>query len=884
MALLATALLLTAAGCDRSAPPATETAPAATPVVTVPVRPLSANITEDYARFRATQVANVDYTLAMQLDAASTEYAGKVRVEFDLATPDAPVTIDFAEGKILSLHVNGTKLEPDYNGFYLILPANAMKAGRQQVDIEFSHAYSTDGVGFYRWVDPEDQRVYVYTDFEPYQANRLFPIFDQPDLKATYELTVDTPADWIVVSSEPEFSVSDSGTGKRWSFNRSKRFSSYIFSLHAGPWQAWSAQAGKVPIRLLVRQSLAQHVNHAEWLKVTQQGFEFFEKYYEVPYPFTKYDQVIVPDFLSGAMENVGAVTFSERYVKRGGATRVEREKLANVVLHEFAHMWFGDLVTMRWWNGLWLNESFANFMANLAEEGNTEFTEAWLTYFVNDKIDAYEADEQVITHPIELPVKDTDSAFANFDDITYGKGGAVLKQLSRFVGLENFRKGVSEYLKEHSWQNTELEDFMGAQARASGINLDAWTKEWLYTSGVNTLAAEKTCENGRLKSLRLKQAAAAGSPATRTHRLQVATYDAGGKAPTSVTEVLLNKAEQEISPAPDVPCPALVYPNYDDWAFIKVQLSKEEFAFLKDGLRGIPEPLTRAMLWRNVWEAVRDAQMPLSDLITLIPDNTAAESEIFTTELATDTAARALTRLHWFGDKEAAAAFAAKLEDLAWKKLESGKLDADARLVWFDFYARVAANPAALDRLAGLLEGTVKLPGLELGQDRRWNVVTKLTEHAHARAAALLAVEAARDTTARGKQTLLAVDAVKPDLATKERWIETFINDKEMTLADARTAMRAIFPSSQADLGRRVQQRILDALPQLGAEREQPYIDTYVSWLVQGWCEADSVGRLEAALEKNKDATLTVTNALKVALQDDRRCLAMKELETAKR
>jgi aminopeptidase N len=546
--------------------------------------------------------------------------------------------------------------------------------------------------------------------------------------------------------------------------------------------------------------------------------------------------------------------------------------------------MWFGDLVTMRWWNGLWLNESFANFMANLAEEGNTEFRESWLTYFVNDKIDAYEADEQVITHAIELPVKDTDSAFANFDDITYGKGGSVLKQLSKYVGPESFRKGVSSYLKEHAWQNTELEDFMGAQARASGRNLDGWTQEWLYTSGLNTIITEKGCKDGRLTSLRLKQAAAAGGPITRTHRLQVATFDAGGTSPSSVTEVLLESAELEVQPVPDVACPALVYPNYDDWAFIKVLLSKAEFAFLRDGLRGMPEPLTRSMLWRNLWEAVRDAQLPVSDLAALVPANLTAETEIFTTKLAIDTAARVLTRFYWFGAefRDTAREYATKLEDLAWHKLESGTLKEDMPLVWFDFYVRVAASPTALDRLAALLEGTLSVAGLELGQDRRWNALISLTAHGHALAATLLAAEAARDPSARGKQTQLAVDAVKPDLQTKQRWVKTFIEDKSMTLADARTAMRTIFPSSQAELGRQMQQRILDALPQLEAEREQPYIDTYTEWLVQGWCDADSLRRLDAALDKNRDASLTVTRALRVAIQDDRRCLAMKQLESA--
>src|SRR6185312_5421090 len=398
------------------------------------------------------------------------------------------------DGALSSFKVNGATAAPVSSGDFFALPKDALRAGENVVEVSFTHPYSVDGSGLYRFQDPEDERVYLYSNFEPYAAHRLFPCFDQPDLKATYALSVDAPAAWTVVSTSRERGIEASGRRRVWTFEKTPRLSTYVFSVHAGPYHVWTSTAGAIPLRLFARESLARYVDADEWLDVTRRGLDFYGQYFDLPYPFRKYDQLIVPDFNEGAMENVGAVTFGERYVSRSTQTLDEREEAADTILHEMAHMWFGDLVTMKWWDGLWLNESFATYMAALSRARATRYTRAWQTFFGDMKEWAYREDQRETTHPIEAVVPDTGEAFANFDGITYGKGASVLKQLAFLLGENEFRDGVRRYLKDHAYGNTEESDFFGAMTRASGQDLSAWRKDWLDAAGVNTVRADYAC------------------------------------------------------------------------------------------------------------------------------------------------------------------------------------------------------------------------------------------------------------------------------------------------------------------------------------------------------------------------------------------------------
>jgi aminopeptidase N len=440
----------------------------ATPIIDAsiddyPVRPALDRLSEAEAIARKARVSNISYVLDIDLVSLVDSYQGRVTTNFTLTENDRPLNIDFTGGGVNGLVVNGEILEPDYNGYFVTLSPTALVAGRNEVLIEYAHPFDQDGTGLHRFVDPEDDRTYLYSYLWPYYSNRLFPNFDQPNLKATYELTVRAAADWEVVSSTTEDVIVEDADTRVWHFPQSEKFSSYIFSLHAGPYQIWEDMAGDVPIRLMARQSLSEYVAVDEWMAYTKSGLSHYRDYFDIPYPFAKYDQIIVPDFLIGAMENVAAVTFSESYVDRGASNRFNNQRRAGTILHEMAHMWFGDLVTMNWWNGLWLNESFATLMSSIAVSEATEFEDLWHDFYLSENLTAISADNAVSTHPIEVPVVSTNDFFNVFDAITYDKGASVLNQLSHYIGREDFRLGVSNYLKEHSWKNTELDDFLSS-------------------------------------------------------------------------------------------------------------------------------------------------------------------------------------------------------------------------------------------------------------------------------------------------------------------------------------------------------------------------------------------------------------------------------------
>ncbi len=496
-------------------------------------------LTEFEAKERASRVSDVAYTLFFDLNADKETYSGRATTQFHYrpSTDAFQLTIDFETGTVKTLLVNGTKVEtPTYNGFFVTLPTSYLKPGTNSVEIEFEKPFSKSGDGFYRFKDPEDGRVYTFTDFEPFNANKLFPCFDQPDLKATYTMEVLAPNDWTVITAVRENKTKSEQGRVRWFFPTTLPFSTYIFSLHAGPYHVWKStaktQAGTIPLRLFARKTLAKYIDAQNWFKISTQGFQFFNAYFDTFYPFKKYDQVIVPDFNAGAMENVGAVTFSERFVFRGEPTRAQLLDRADVILHEMAHMWFGDLVTMKWWNDLWLNESFATFMAALASAEATEFKEAWQVFYEDTKTWAYWEDGLVTTHPIEVPVLSTDQAFANFDGITYGKGASVLKQVHFLIGAERFKAGVRDYFKKFAYKNAERKDFVSSLEQASGSNVLAnWTGEWLQTKSFNVLEAEFKCDGGKITDFLVHQKLEDPEHSTlRAHKTRVGLYKTGGE------------------------------------------------------------------------------------------------------------------------------------------------------------------------------------------------------------------------------------------------------------------------------------------------------------------------------------------------------------------
>ena len=851
--------------------------PAAEPVAQA--RVAAALLTEEHARERSARVGGVAYDLAFELDGEADEFSGRASINFELKDAARDLTVDFVGGTVLQVVLNGKGVDAAYNGYFLTLPAQALAVGPNTVEIAFSHPYSSDGDGLYRFRDPVDGRDYLYTNFEPYDANRLFPCFDQPDLKATYATRVTAPADWQVISITTESSIEDQGERQVWTFPPSARISTYIYALHAGEYQRWESAAGGIPLRLFARASMAERVHPEHWFVPTEQGFAFFENYFDIPYPFGKYDQVIVPHFNAGAMENLGAVTFSERFLHSGKVTRQARRSLASVILHEMAHMWFGDLVTMDWWNGLWLNESFATFMANLALREGTEFNEAPLDAY-RRTVYAYRADERDTTHPIEMPTPNTDVAFANFDAITYSKGSATLAQLNHLVGPEPFQLGVSNYLRSHAYGNATIDDFLRAIADAADRNLDQWSADWLHQPGTNGVQVELDCSGGQIASLAVRQTAPAEWPTLRTHRTQLGLYNfERGAVATRLLPVTYSGARTAVAEAAGARCPDFIYANHGDWDYARVDFDTATLAALEAHLYDFEDPLQRAMLWQGIHDMVLFQRLTPRAFIEFVLTHAAKETDddlLRQIHRALASTWDTLQRLA--ADQPDAGKVGARIEGTLWRALLDSAPGSDRQLLLLDSYTRSVTSAEGLAKLAGLLDGE-GLPGsFDLDQERRWSALVRLAGFEHPDIDALLAAERTSDPSDRGRRSALSVAAARPNPQQQRRLAAMLINPGEsaLSVADGRAHAAGLFPSHQGNLQLEIVGTVFEALPRISAEVDPPHFRAITRGLIGPICDQGYLRQLEQALNRSESLHPALRKWLLDMRFEVRRCLAI--------
>ena len=845
-----------------------------------PARLVEDALTFDQARQRKSRIGDVHYQLFFDLTSSQQYFSGSTLVRFELSDVESSLTIDLSGAQVDRVAINGVEVAAGYNGFFITLPATSLKAGSNEVQVEYRQDYGKDGTGLHRFTDPEDGLTYLYTYLWPYYANRLFPSFDQPNLKATFDLQVTAPAGWTVVSAAPGEISESNDLVSSWTFATTPKMSTYIFSLHAGPYRMWEEMAGDVPMRLFARQSLAGYVAVEEWFEVTRGGLDFYARYFDIPYPFGKYDQLIVPDFNIGAMENIAAVTFSEDFVQRKASDRFEREGRAGVILHEMAHMWFGDLVTKDWWNGLWLNESFATLMANIALIESTEFTDAWHRFFTENKQNAYWKDSRVTTHPIEVPINSTADFFSVFDAITYQKGSSVLKQLAHFVGYENHRLGVSNYLKKHAYGNTTLQDFIDAQSETAGRNLDGWSQQWLYKAGFNELAAEIECKDGRLSRLAIRQSAPDEYPQLRQQKVQVALYrlNQGSLSADSVFDVEIEAAVTLVNEAVGEICPLFAFPNHDDWGYARVILDDAAIEAIDGRIQQLEDPLARSMLIRALYDMSKSGRMPIRDYVVLAFKELQQESNIRVLAQLTGSISSSIKLLYRLRP-ESGAALAEILpvvEEGAWQ-LVTRENDPDRARLWFNLLLGSSSGTVAQDRLRSLLDESVNLPAVQLSEDLRWKVLVKLSALGVSDYDFLLSSERERDPSDQGQKFAIAADASRPDSSVKQHWIKQVTDpESELGLAKQRYAIGALFPENQTGIQAEQLDTILQSLPGL-SDRDPYFLSSYVSGLLRPMCTSESVAAMASALEKG-GLNSTAELFLREAHQADTACLSLRK------
>ncbi|HEY5224800.1 MAG TPA: aminopeptidase N [Microbacteriaceae bacterium] len=752
------------------------------------------NLTRVEAATRAGIVSTHSYEIALDLTTGDETFLSTTTVRFT-ATPGGSTFIDAITRTVRSITLNGESLDPAAVSDGVRIQLANLQA-ENELTIVADAIYTNTGEGLHRFVDPVDGEVYLYSQFEVPDSRRMFAVFEQPDLKATFQFTVTAPAHWQVISnsptpepgdapSNPSASSGNGGTAaKTWTFAPSPVISSYITALIAGPYvsvrsELTSRDGRTIPLGVFARASLAQYLDADYIFEKTRQGFAFYEEKFDYAYPFEKYDQLFVPEFNAGAMENAGAITFTETYVFRSKVTDAIKERRVVTILHELAHMWFGDLVTMKWWNDLWLNESFAEYMSTFAVAEATEWTEAWTTFAAMEKSWAYKQDQLPSTHPIVATINDLEDVQVNFDGITYAKGASVLKQLVAWVGQDDFLAGVGRYFKKHQYGNTELRDLLVELEATSGRDLTDWSKLWLETAGVNTLRPEIQADTfGAITGFAVLQSAAADHPTIRPHRLAIGFYDLqdGLLVRTHRVELDVDGERTDVAELVGLARPDLVLLNDDDLAYAKIRLDEASLSVAIEHLDKIQSPLARSLLWGSVWDATRDAETRPSDFVRLVLNNIASETESTTirtvlNQLALSASTYVAPEAQESTTQEAASAL--------WALAQNAQAGSDAQFQFVKFFAALASTDKHLAAVSALRDGGLTLDGLDVDTDLSWELLIALVAGGKAGEAEIDAALGA-DNTATGAQSAAHARAAIPTAAGKQAaFASVFDSDK---------------------------------------------------------------------------------------------------------
>lgn len=832
-------------------------------------------LTQADAEARAARIANAEYQLSIDLRRNAETYRGEVAVTFDVAG-SGDTFLDFRGKTISLLEINGAPVEPIWTGYRLTLPGTALSS-HTRVRVIYENEYDHGGDGFHQFKDPEDGEEYLYSNFEPYEAHRLFPCFDQPDIKGTYELTVTAPPEWEVIANSREAARTALGDSRiRHEYEKTKRFSTYLFALIAGPYHAVRETHGDVELGLFCRKSLARHLDTEELFTISKQGLDFFGSFFDWPYAFGKYDQVFVPEFNSGAMENVGAVTHNEYMVFRDPPTDNQRRGRAETVLHEMAHMWFGDLVTMRWWNDLWLNESFATYMAYLCLDEATRFANGWQDFNASIKNWAYRQDQLVTTHPIAGPVPDTDATFLNFDGITYGKGASVLKQLVAAIGMDGFREGMRNYFRTYAYGNAALAQFLASLEAGSGTDLKEWARLWLETSSLNTISARWEANKDCIVSFALTQSAPPDYNFIRPHRLDVGLLrEEDGRFDVTVLPASIKTLELDLEAARGLPRPALVFPNYNDNGYAKVALDAESVAFVHANIDRIEDALLRQLLWSSLWNMVRDQQLKSTDYLALVREKIGLEPLPELVEAVLHNSAAALGRYVPEGQKERESRL---FVAAAWDALRAADRG-DAQIIWARTLIGNALTREDIELAARLADGQESIEGLTIDQDMRWAIAAKFVGHDLPGAQDRVARESAADPSDRGERARLRCQVSEPSAAAKSAAWERFNGEGYGSLYLTGAAMGGFNWWVQRDLLTPYIDRFFESLPGIFRTRDKEFTLDYFRALFPTYrVERDVLERSGNVLAAIGDELPSLTRVLREATDDLSRAIKCRE------
>ena len=840
------------------------------------------NIKQVEAAERSTIVKAESYRIDLDLTTGAENFRVKTTIKFAGLKPGATTYIDCVGSKVHSAKLNGVDFDPKFDGETIYLPP---LAAENVLEIEHDGIYSNSGEGLHRFVDPADNEVYLYTQFETGDARRMYACFDQPDQKATFTISTITPKHWEVISNYGVESTKElDGDRKFIQFAQSQVISTYVTAIVAGAYMSVHDEykgEKTIPLGIYARKSFFKYVDAENIFEVTKQGFAYFEKTFGLAYPFGKYDQIAVAEYNWGAMENVGCVTFHEDVlIFRSKVTERNYVSRATTIHHEMAHMWFGDLVTMKWWEDLWLNESFAEWASYQSVSESTKYKEAWTEFNSLRKNWAYRVDQLTTTHPIATEMEDLDAVRTNFDGISYAKGASVLQQLVAHVGRDNFIKGLRLYFSKHAYGNTTLKDLIVELEAASGRDLAPWVSTWLRTAGVNTLRPVIAIEGDTYKSIAIKQEVPTmpvGSKELRPHRLHVGLFDIQGNKLTRRTSVELDVAGEltEVSALAGQKVADLVLINDKDQTYAKLRFDERSIETMKSHLGNLDDSLARGLIWASLWDSCRDGELSTTDYITIALNALKTESDI---SIVSATLMQIDTALWSYANPANREALRLQVANAVEAMLDASQSGSDHQLAFARGFANFAVTPAQFERIKSILGGSVN--GLVIDADIRWYLFISGVKRGVFGPAEIEA-ESAKDNTAHGKQYTAQAYAAIPTKEAKAKAFKSVTTDNLSNTIHAYTCQgfnQSIHHEILADFVDDYFDAILKVWETKGFEiAETTATLMFPSWVIseetlakaQNWLDVtgkDASNALRRSVTEGRDA---MSRALKARLAD---------------
>lgn len=859
------------------------------------------NLTRVEAEERKAVVeAPIHYHVDLDLTVGARTFGSHTLICFN-AKPGSSTFLDIIADEVSAITLNGVALDPATAFADDRIELTGLRE-KNEVVVEAKCRYSNTGEGLHRSVDPSDGNVYLYSQFEVPDARRVYAVFDQPDLKATFDFKVLAPKSWIVTSNMPAHSVEDdprltldgtleskpNETTKLWSFEPTPVMSSYLTAICAGPYAEWHTEYANedgrtVPMAQYCRQSLAEaFAKDVDYLfDITKKGFAFYAKTWGVPYPYAKYDQIYVPEYNAGAMENIGMVTIRDSYVFESKVTDALAERRVVTVLHELAHMWFGDYVTMKWWNDLWLNESFAEFTSTLATAEATEWHDAWATFCSGEKSWALRQDQLPTTHPIVAPINDLHDTYVNFDGITYAKGASVLKQLVFYVGREKFFQGIHNYLNKHAYSNATLADLLHELEKTSGRDLKSWSAKWLEESGINTISPELSAgADGTIGELKLVQSAPADHAVLRPHRLVVGFYDldetTGKVKRTDRVELDVDGETTVVEAAAGKRRPALLLVNDEDLTYTKIRFDAESLAFAETHLADVDDALARAVIWLAFWDMTRDGEFPAERFVDMTLRLLARETESTTFRYAL--ACMSTTAHHYV----AAARRDEVLRHVAaelWTLLAAAPAGSDQQFQLATAYLGYGeeGDEAFAGHARGLLDGTVVVPGLEIDNNFTWTIVQSLAS-VNAVDEAFIDAQLAKKETTENREFAYGAKAVRATAEAKAWAWDQALNNDGITNSQLEAVARGFAATPRPDLAEPYAAKYFETIDWIWQHKTYHMADALLNGLYPGYADPATLVSLgESWLEEHFAADDALKRLVVENVASSRRTLAVR-------